>query len=197
MESFRIALRRWWEETCRELICWLQARGVTPTQLTLLGVTVTMLSAPLLACGWLSLGALVFALGTLTDALDGPLARSSQAASAAGGFLDSTMDRVAEAVPLAGLAFYLADQGESQAVAVLVVALLGSFLTSYIRARAEALGLECRVGLVTRLERGLLITVLVLFHLPVLMVWVLAVSSAVTAIHRFVHVHAQLRARPG
>jgi CDP-diacylglycerol---glycerol-3-phosphate 3-phosphatidyltransferase len=195
MEAIRALLNQWWEETCRELVHGLRARGIKPNQVILLGAVVTTLSAPLLAYGWLSLGALVFGIGTLIVALERPLARVSRSSGRTSGLLDTTMDRVSEAIPLAGLAYYLAERGDAQAVAVLVVALLGSFLTSYIRVRAETLGLSCKVGAMTRMERRALMTVLLLIHQPVLMVWVLAIGSGVTALHRYVHVRAQLVAR--
>ena len=110
----------------------------------------------------------------------------------AGAFLDSTFDRIGEAVALAGVAVFLARQGSDLAVGAIVVALLGGSLTSYVRARAETLGIECTVGWISRTERVFIMGILLVVHLPQLMAYVLALATCFTAAQRILHVRKAL-----
>ena len=166
-----------WKERGRSyflpLARWLASRGVTPDALTVAGLAFSLLAAMLFARGDFLAAAFVLVLTGLCDMLDGDVARLSGAASPFGAFLDSTLDRAGEGALLAGLAyFYFTRAGggvvwvraeESGArfgdpdgltLAVLALAtLVLSFLVSYTRARAEGLGLECKVGMMERPER--------------------------------------------
>lgn len=169
--------------------------GVTPTQVSLTGLAVTVASAPLIAHGWLATGAVVFALGSLADAIDGALARRLGVVSDFGAFLDSTLDRVGEAAGLAGLAAWFAAGGEVWPVVLVVVALTGGNLTSYVRARAESLGVACSDGWFSRTERVCLFGFGLLFHVPQVMIVLLALATCVTAVQRFLVVRRALAAR--
>ena len=96
------------------------------------------------------LAGLAFIVGSLMDTLDGRYSRMSGKGTMFGAFLDSTLDRIEEGIVLVAVAAYFASQGDELAVAAVVVAVLGSLMVSYTRARAEALGVECKVGLATR-----------------------------------------------
>jgi hypothetical protein len=109
---------------------------------------------------------------------DGALARKTSTFSEVGAFLDSTFDRIGEAAALAGVAVFLARQGSDVAVGAIVLALLGGSLTSYVRARAESLGIECTVGWISRTERVFIMGVLLVVHLPTVMAYVLALASS-------------------
>lgn len=192
MEAFRTSIKLGWERLTQGIVAFLAARGVTPNQVSLAGLLVTVASAPLFAEGWLSLGAWIFAAGSVTDSIDGALARRTGTSTEAGAFLDSTFDRIGEAVALAGVAVFLARQGSDLAVGAIVIALLGGSLTSYVRARAEALGVECSVGWISRTERVCIMGTLLVVHLPELMAYVLALATCFTAGQRIIHVRKAL-----
>ena len=192
VEVLRTSIKQGWERLTQGIVGFLAARRVTPNQVSFAGLLVTVASAPLFAQGWLSVGAWIFAAGSVTDSIDGALARRTGTFSEVGAFLDSTFDRIGEAVALAGVAIYLARQGSEFAVGAIVIALLGGSLTSYVRARAEALGIECTVGWISRTERVFIMGVLLVVHLPEVMAYVLAFATCFTAAQRIVHVRSVL-----
>jgi CDP-diacylglycerol--glycerol-3-phosphate 3-phosphatidyltransferase len=192
VEALRSSIKHGWERLTQGIVELLAARGITPNQVSYAGLFVTVASAPLFAQGWLSLGAWIFAAGSVTDSIDGALARRTGTFSEMGAFLDSTFDRIGEAAALAGVAVYLARQGSDLAVGAIVIALMGGSLTSYVRARAEALGISCSVGWVSRTERVFIMGVLLVVHLPQLMAYVLACATCFTAMQRIVHVRNAL-----
>jgi CDP-diacylglycerol--glycerol-3-phosphate 3-phosphatidyltransferase len=192
VEALRSSIKQGWERLTEGIVAFLAARGVTPNQVSFAGLFVTIASAPLFAEGWLSLGAWIFAAGSVTDSIDGALARKTGTFSEVGAFLDSTFDRIGEAAALAGVAVFLARQGSDLAVGAIVLALLGGSLTSYVRARAESLGIECTVGWISRTERVFIMGMLLVVHLPELMAYVLALATCFTALQRILHVRQAL-----
>jgi CDP-diacylglycerol--glycerol-3-phosphate 3-phosphatidyltransferase len=186
-----------WQERVRSLlgpvVTLLESLGVTPTQVTLFGLTVHVLSAVIIGAGQPLAGGLVLLLAAACDGLDGQLARRTGRVTRFGAFLDSSVDRIAETVILVGIATYFLVRGgtaNSVWAVVVVVALGGSLITSYTRARAEGLGLECKVGAFERPER-VLVTVLglLLGHTAlILAVVVLTVLSWYTVYQRVRHV---------
>ena len=162
--------------------------GFSPNGLTIVGVLITVLAALLVALGELTWGALILLAGAGFDLLDGTLARLTGQASDFGAFLDSTLDRFSEAVILFGLCAYFVRVDLDVEALLAVAALIGSFLVSYARARAEALRIECKVGWLARPERVVLIVfgLLTGWLLPVL--WILAIFTNVTAGQRVFHV---------
>jgi CDP-diacylglycerol---glycerol-3-phosphate 3-phosphatidyltransferase len=142
-------------------------------------------------------GALAFLVGSLLDVLDGALARASGRGSAFGAFLDSTLDRVGEGLVLGAIALVFAREGRTFALAFAIAAVAGSFLVSYTRARAEALGVKGDVGIGSRAERVAVITAgLVLAPWGALpwAIYLLAATAWVTVAQRVLAVRAQLRA---
>ena len=177
---------------------------VTPNALTAAGVTLCALAAVLvyfeyrheLVFFWL--GAVVFVVGSILDILDGALARAGGKTTPFGAFIDSTTDRVSEAFMLGAIALVLMRDGSELGVALTAAALTGSFLVSYTRARAEALGLRGDVGIGSRAERVVVITAgLVLAPwLPLeLALGLLTATAWVTVFQRVLHVRKQLRER--
>jgi phosphatidylglycerophosphate synthase len=177
---------------------------VTPNALTAGGVTLCAFASVLvyfeyrheLLFFWL--GAAFFVIGSLLDILDGALARFSGKASPFGAFVDSTTDRISEAFMLGALALVLLRDGSEAGIALTIAALTGSFLVSYTRARAEALGLRGDVGIGSRAERVVVITAgLVLAPwVPLeLALALLTVTAWVTVLQRVLHVRTQLRTR--
>ena len=168
----------------------LSALGMTPNVLTLIGFFAMCGIAVVLANGWFALGgALIIASGAL-DALDGTLARLTNRVTKFGAFLDSTTDRFAEGALFLGILHWYLQHGLTWVAYVIFLALLGSLMVSYTRARAEGIGLECKEGLLTRFERvALLVICFMLTELfgdtPLFIVLgILAVFANVTAAQR-------------
>lgn len=177
---------------------------VTPNALTTSGVLLCGLASILVLFEnrneilWFWLAAVVFVLGSLLDILDGALARAGGKTTPFGAFLDSTTDRVSEGFMLTAIAYVLARHHHPVFVAVVMAAVAGSFLVSYTRARAEALGLRGDVGIGSRAERVVVITAgLVLAPWGVLpwSIVLLACTAWVTVAQRVLHVRKQLKER--
>ena len=162
--------------------------GVTPNTLTLLGFAGMAVAGVLCAAGSFFSAGLVVAASCTFDALDGALARASGAASVFGAFLDSFLDRYAEAAVYAGLLVHYAWAAAPWGVVAAFAAAIGSLMVSYARARAGGLGIECRAGLFARPERlAVIIAGLVTgFVLPALVI--LSVATNATAVRRLLHV---------
>ncbi len=178
---------------------------VTPNALTAAGVTLCAAAAVLIWFGdhnqWLIYwsAAIVFVVGSILDILDGALARAGGKTTPFGAFVDSTTDRISEAFMLGAIALVLTRDGNELGVGLTVAAIAGSFLVSYARARAEALGLKGDVGIGSRAERVVVITAgLVLAPWGVLpwAIGVLAATAWFTVLQRILHVRRQLRAAP-
>ena len=166
--------------------------GLTPNLVTIIGLLIAGVAAYLIGVGLWWAGGLVALFAGIFDMFDGALARNTGRASDFGALLDSTIDRVSEAVVLLGvLAYYLASDNDWGAMLV-YAALVGSIMVSYMRARSEGLGIECKVGMMQRPERVALtgLGLIVAHWIPVVMLIVLGVIATlttVTAIHRLVH----------
>jgi CDP-diacylglycerol--glycerol-3-phosphate 3-phosphatidyltransferase len=170
--------------------------GLTADQLTAAGLLISAAAAAAVGAGWLIAGLALLIASALPDVLDGAVAKASGKASPRGAFFDSVADRVSDTLVLGGVAWYMADTRGGLAP-VLPMAVLGaSFLVSYERARAEALGFSARGGLMERAERMIAVGVGLAFSVvlvPVL--WVMLALTLVTAVHRFIMVWRQ--ATPG
>lgn len=169
--------------------------GVSPNALTLAGFGLNVIAAILIALGQPFWGGVVMAaIGMPLDAIDGGVARKLGKQSKFGAFFDSTLDRFSEGVLMAGLGYYFAIRGDSLSVVVAFIALVASFMVSYTRARAEGLGLDCKVGLFSRFGRFLLLSAGLLLS-PifsaslVILVWALAILATYTALERMVYVY--------
>ncbi|HMO56963.1 MAG TPA: CDP-alcohol phosphatidyltransferase family protein [Roseiflexaceae bacterium] len=166
--------------------------SITASDLTIAGTLLTCGAAWLIATGHFVWGGLLVAFASSFDMLDGALARVKREASNYGAFLDSTLDRYSEAVIYFGLLYYYHIHQIGGSEPLLIYAIVtGSLLTSYIRARAEALGYDCKVGLLERPERIIVLVLGLLSGYLTIAFWVLAVLTHVTAIQRFVHVWGQ------
>lgn len=164
--------------------------GLSPNALTFLGFLLNVVAGVLIGLGQIVWGGVVMTFVAMPlDALDGALARATHRQSKFGAFFDSTLDRVAEAALLVGLAALFMQRGDSMSALVSFAAMVGSFMVSYTRARAEGLDLECKVGLFSRVGRFILLAVGLLINQPVITVWLLAILSTATAIQRVVHVY--------
>jgi CDP-diacylglycerol--glycerol-3-phosphate 3-phosphatidyltransferase len=184
------------------LVPFLIRRQITPTTLTWIGFAISLGAAALIATGHLLLAGFVVLVSGFFDMLDGALARHSNQVTRFGAVLDSTLDRVSEAVLLLGVLIFYLSSGSQPTIGILVtsLALIGSPLVSYVRAKAETIGLECKVGLFTRAERVIVLTVgLLASHFSYALVTALAIIalfSFITAGQRLHHVLKQTRKSP-
>jgi CDP-diacylglycerol--glycerol-3-phosphate 3-phosphatidyltransferase len=167
----------------------LQRRGVTADVLTATGLVTATATAIAVASGHLHLGIILLTLTGAHDLLDGPVAKAAGTASTRGAFFDSVTDRVADAVLMGGVAWYLVSSGKGH-LAVLPLAILGvTALVSYERAKAEAIGIRIKGGIMERAERMILLGVgFLAAWLLVPVLWVLFALTTLTAANRFVRV---------
>ena len=171
----------------------LHAWGVSANTITVAGLVGTFIGSYLIASGQLFWGgAVILAMGIL-DAFDGAVARAAGNTSQFGAFIDSVADRYIEISIYSGLAWYFIGIQNPLGVLLSVFALGGSVLVSYTRSRAESLGIETKVGILTRVERMVVIGPSVIFQIPLLGVGVVALLANITALQRIVHVYQQIK----
>lgn len=163
--------------------------GFTPNLLTIIGVALNLGVAIVIATGHPQIGGFLLLVASAFDMLDGAVARATGLTSAFGGFLDSTLDRYSEALVFGGVLIYLLDTRDDNTGPILVfIATAGALLISYARARAEAAGYKASVGLVARPERIILLALCLIIGKPLWALWILAVTTHLTALTRIVHV---------
>ncbi len=177
----------------------LAAIGLTPNVATFLGLLLNGVTAVVLAAGHLRIGGALALFAGIFDMLDGALARVQDKKTIFGAFLDSTLDRYSEGLVLLGVLLYVVALPQSVTrtwvVALTYVAALSSLMVSYAKARAEGLGLECKIGLMARPERVLLLAAGLIIGGPGLLLWTmaaLAATSTYTAVQRIAHVWLML-----
>ena len=175
---------------------------LTPNAISLTGFVLNAVAAVLVTQRLFFLAGVAFVVGSVCDTLDGRYSRMSGKGTAFGAFLDSTLDRVEEGIVLAAVAAYFSARGDDLAVAAVVVTVLGSLMVSYTRARAEALGVECKVGLATRPVRVVILSIGLLFargaslgdfELLAPAIYAMAVLTTFTVLQRVFHVRSALR----
>ena len=172
----------------------LSKTGVTPNMLTVMGFLVSIAAAVLIAKEYFLAGGLVILLAGAFDLLDGPLARATGKTTRFGAFLDSTLDRLSEAAVIAGiLAYYAFFEKGTWEPLLAYGCFVGSVMVSYLRARAEGLGIKCEVGIFTRAERvvvmsiGLIVGQWIDLAIPV-MLGIITALAFFTVIQRLIHV---------
>jgi CDP-diacylglycerol--glycerol-3-phosphate 3-phosphatidyltransferase len=175
---------------------------LTPNGISMTGLVLNLAAAVLILERHFVIAAIAFIVGSIMDTLDGRYSRMSGKGSLFGAFLDSTLDRIEEGIVIAAIAWHLADSGEDVAAAACVLAVLGSLMVSYTRARAEALGVECKVGIATRPVRVVILSAGILFaegeliadvNLLPASIYVLAALTALTTVQRVWHVRGELK----
>src|SRR3954466_14795423 len=178
---------------------------LTPNAISLTGFALCLVAAVLVWQDEYFLGGVAFVVGSVCDTMDGRYSRMSGKGTPFGAFLDSTLDRIEEGVVLTAVAFQFSDRGDNFAVAAVVVAVLASLMVSYTRARAEALGGECRVGFAARAVRVVILSAGLVFakgagildvELLEPAVYLLAGLSVITVVQRIWHVRKQLTLGP-
>ena len=186
-------VRRWTEGLRAWAARVLGRLRISPNALTVAGYLLHLPAMLALANGHMQWGGILIAVASLFDALDGSVAREMRQASTFGAFLDSTLDRYSEGTIFLGLLVWYAHNHAVTDTILVYVAVFGSVMVSYTRARAEGVGIACKAGWFTRFERVLLIVIGLLTKQVRLLLWALAVLSHVTAAQRIVHVWRETR----
>jgi CDP-diacylglycerol--glycerol-3-phosphate 3-phosphatidyltransferase len=179
---------------------------LTPNAISITGLIGNLIAAVLILEEHFVLAGIAFILGSLCDMFDGRYSRMSGKGTPFGAFLDSTLDRVEEGVVLAAVAAWFAKQSNEAAVGATVLAVVGSYMVSYTRARAEALGVECKVGIASRAVRVVILSAGLVFAAEELIpgldllepaIYAMAALTVFTALQRVLHVRRQLARAAG
>lgn len=173
------------------IAAFLNGLGLMPNTMTIIGLAGNAIGALLLSQGEMLLGGIVILLMGPVDALDGTMARLRGMAGEFGAFVDSVTDRYSELVIMAGLLYYYAQQGDKVATLVVYAAAAGSVLVSYIRSRGQSLGWDTKIGILTRMERYLVLAPALILNYPLVGLWIIAILANVTAVQRIVDVRHQ------
>ena len=176
---------------------------LTPNAISMTGLVLNLAGAVLIVERLFVIGALAFIIGSIMDTLDGRYSRMSGKGTLFGAFLDSTLDRIEEGIVLAAVCWHFAELGDEIPAAACLLVVLGSLMVSYTRARAEALGVECKVGIATRPVRVVILSAGLLFAdgelisgfdlLPAA-IYVMVALTAITVLQRVWHVRGKLQA---
>ncbi|WP_199248927.1 CDP-alcohol phosphatidyltransferase family protein [[Phormidium] sp. ETS-05] len=168
--------------------------GITPNTITVMSLLLNLVAAVLIAKSYIFWGGMLMAFVAMPlDALDGTLARAMNQETKFGAFLDSVLDRFSEAAICLGLIALFVQSQDTWAIFGCSLAMFGSVMVSYTRARAEGLGIECRVGILTRLVRVIVMAIGLIGNVVVFAIWTLAVLSLFTSIQRIAHVYHTTR----
>ena len=173
----------------------LNRLGLTPITITIIGVIGNFVAAFFIAQGRIVLGGWTMLIMTPFDALDGTLARLRGEATEWGAFVDSVSDRYSELAILGGLIYHFSVQGEVASAVATFAAAAGSVLVSYTKARAASLDFDADVGLLTRVERYIVLAPLLVFNQPAVAVWIIALLANITALQRVWRVRQQAHPR--
>ena len=165
--------------------------GLTPNAITLLGLGGTAFGAYFISQGKMTTGSIVLLISVLVDVFDGTMARLRGEPSDFGAFVDSVSDRYAEFITFGGLTYFFFQQNDYRGVMMTFAATAGSVLVSYVKARAEGLGFTAKVGILTRVERYLVLIPLLFFNLPFVAVTAIAILGNITAFQRILFVRMQ------
>jgi CDP-diacylglycerol--glycerol-3-phosphate 3-phosphatidyltransferase len=170
---------------------------LTPNTISLTGFALCVVAAVLVYKEWWLAGGIAFIVGSVCDTLDGRYSRMSGKGSPFGAFLDSTLDRIEEGVVLAAVGVHFSRVGDDLAAGAVVLAVVASLMVSYTRARAEALGVECKVGIADRAVRVVILSAGLVFaelwtHAITVAVYVLGAMAVITVLQRIFHVRKEL-----
>jgi CDP-diacylglycerol--glycerol-3-phosphate 3-phosphatidyltransferase len=170
-------MRIWFKWAIDPLAAFFYRIGLSPNTMRLLGLAGNFVGAYFVSTGQMTTGGILMLVTTPLDALDGAMARLRGDASDWGAFVDSVTDRYSELAILGGLLYYFTSIGDGLSAIVAFAAAAGTVLVSYVKARAEAVGFDAKVGILTRVERYLVLAPLLVFNQPVWAVWTFPVRS--------------------
>jgi len=179
------------EEKVTPFIRILNKINVSPNLLTISGLIFIIVGSVFIVFENYLLAALFLFIGNICDALDGTLARKYKKTSKFGAFLDSVVDRLSDAFPIMAIAILY--RGNILELSIAILALIFSFMVSYTRARAEGLGIECKVGILERPERSIIMIIFTLFAMPLIAVILIAIGSFITMMQRIICVYKKTR----
>jgi len=194
-KTFTDYLRLWFKWFLDPLAGFLNRLGLTPNMVTGLGLLGNVVGALYLARGDMFTGGIWIALMTPVDALDGTMARLRGESSDFGAFVDSVSDRYSELIIYGGLLYHFLQRGEPLGGLLTFGAAAGSVLVSYVKARAEGLGYEAKVGLLTRAERYIVLAPSLIFNQLYIGLGIIAIFANITALQRVWHVRAHAHAK--
>jgi len=184
MEVLRQQIGALLEGLLRPIAQTLARSDISPNHVTVAGLVVNLIAAWLITRGDFFFAGVMYLLGGGFDLLDGMLARATNKVTAVGAYLDSTLDRISEGVIFAAIAYVFAREGQAVDAGMVLLALLGSLLVSYTRARAEALSVACKMGIATRPERVVLIALGLATGWLAPVIYLLVVLTGITVIQR-------------
>jgi len=187
-KSFSDYLRLWFKFVTDPLAAFFNRLGMHPNTMTILGVAGTTLGAIMIAQGNMLWGGLFILISVPFDALDGTMARLRGEANEWGAFVDSVADRYSELITYGGLLYFYLGKGNDLACILVFISAAGSVLVSYIKARGESLGLYAKGGLLTRVERYIVLAPALVFNQPIIALWILAILTNITAFQRIYNV---------
>ncbi len=165
--------------------------GLMPNTITIFGLVGNTVGAYFLSQGQMTIGGIIILAIGPVDALDGTMARLRGMEGKFGGFVDSVTDRYSELVIFGGLLYYYVDQGNVLVSMLVFLATAGSVLVSYIRSRGQSLGWDTKVGILTRMERYLVLAPTLIFNIPIVGLWIIAIFANVTAVQRIIDIRRQ------
>lgn len=177
------------EGTLTGIALFLHRHKITPNNLTLIGLLINAIAAYCYYSGFMVVAGIIILLAGFFDMLDGAVARAGDSASRIGAFNDSVVDRYSDFLMLSGLLAYFTKNGDLGNVILVLVVICGTFLVSYVRARAELVIPTCAVGLMERAERIIILATGSIFNFLILALWFLAISTHFTALQRIYYTH--------
>ena len=189
--TFTDQLRKRFKNILDPIGAFFNRLGLMPNTMTILGLIGNTIGAILLAQGHMTIGGIVILLMGPVDALDGTMARLRGMAGQFGAFVDSVTDRYSELVIFAGLLYYYVQAGDQLGAMLVFAAAAGSVLVSYVRARGQSLGWDTKIGILTRVERYLVLAPSLILNIPMLGLGIIALLANITAFQRIIDVRRQ------
>lgn len=193
--TFTEIMRKAFKGFFEPIAAFLNRIGIFPNTITLLGLVGHFAAGFLVIRGYISWAGLVLLVMAPIDALDGTMARLRGESTRFGAFVDSVTDRYSELVILGSLLLYFIFQNDWLSATGAYLAAAGSILVSYIRSRAESLGYQAKNGILSRMERYFILIPGLIFNIPIIAVWLIAIFSNLTAIQRILYVRRQAYAQ--
>lgn len=188
-------LRSYFKGMVEPIASLLNSIGLSANTVTVIGLIGNAFGAYFVALGQISLGGVVILFSASLDAVDGTMARLSGRTSSFGAFFDSIIDRYSELLIFGGLMYYYLQHQDRLAVILVYLAVAGSLMVSYTRARAQSLGVEIKIGILSRVERFLVLIPCLIFNQPIIALWLIAILSNVTALQRIWFIRSQSEGR--
>jgi CDP-diacylglycerol--glycerol-3-phosphate 3-phosphatidyltransferase len=165
--------------------------GLHPNTMTIMGLAGTLSGAVLLGLGHMTIGGIVILISGIFDALDGAMARLRNEPTRFGAFVDSVTDRYSDLGIFAGLMAWFIQKQDWLSCGILYIAAVGTVMVSYVKTRAESLGYTAKVGMLSRVGRYLVIVPGLVFNIPKVSIWIIAIFANYTALQRIWHVRKQ------